>query len=101
MQPQTAQEVYNEIVAHIKKQGGEYSTWYCGITSDWASRLFNEHQVPRSEDYWYIARQCHDNESARNAETALLKLGCDGGVGGGDSGTVYVYAYLKGTMTNP
>jgi len=28
-------------------------------------------------------------------------LGCDGGVGGGDETTVYVYTYLKGAMTNP
>lgn len=101
MEAQDAQQVYNEIVAHIKKQGGAYSTWYCGIASDWEDRLFNEHQVPRSRDYWHIVRQCHNNSDARAVEAALIKLGCDGGVGGGDESTVYVYAYLKGTMTNP
>lgn len=100
MKPQTANDVYNEIVAHIDKQSSTYSSWYCGIASNWEDRLFNEHQVPR-KDHWWIARQCHDNESARNVETALLKLGCDGGARGGDNTTIYVYAYLKGTMTNP
>ena len=101
MEAQEAQQVYDEIVAHIKKQGGAYSTWYCGITSDWQSRLFDEHKVPQEKDYWYIARQCYNNNAARNVEDALLKLGCDGGAGGGDQTSVYVYAYLKGTMTNP
>jgi len=100
MQPQTAQDAHNEIVAHINKQGGAYSSWYCGIASDWGDRLFNEHQVPR-QNHWWIARQCYDNESARNVEAALLKLGCAGGGGGGDNATIYVYAYLKDTMTNP
>jgi hypothetical protein len=100
MEVQTAQQVYNEIEAHIKKQGGAYSDWYIGIASDWENRLFNEHQVPR-KDYWFITRQCQNNQAARNVEEALLKLGCDGGGGGGDDKTVYVYAYLKGTMTNP
>ena len=102
MKPQTAKEVYDEIVAYMKLNDGKYSNWYCGIASDWEDRLFNEHQIPRPpKDYWWRALQCYDNESARNVEKALLELGCDGGAGGGDDTTVYVYAYLKGTMTNP
>jgi len=100
MQSQTAKEVYEEIVALMNKQGGGYSNWYCGITSDWEDRLFNEHQVSR-QNSWWVALQCYDNESARNVEKALLEQGCDGGVGGGDETTVYVYAYLKSAVTNP
>jgi len=100
MTPQSAQSAYNEIVEHIKDQGGSCSVWYAGIASDWQDRLFNGHQVPR-QGHWYIVRQCYNNADARNAEDALLKLGCDGGVGGGDQSTIYVYAYLKGIQTNP
>lgn len=100
MQSQGRQQVYDEIVAHMKKNAGKYSNWYCGIASDWASRLFDDHQVPRKE-HPYIARQCFSNDDARAVERALLNLGCDGGAGGGDETTVYVYAYLKGTMANP
>ena len=49
MEAQDVQQVYDEIVAHIKKQGGAYSKWYCGIASDWEDCLFNEHQVPRKD----------------------------------------------------
>ena len=100
MEAQGAQQAYGEIVAHIVKQGGAYSTWYCGIASDWEDRLFNDHKVPR-KDHWRVVCQCYNNEDARTVESALHKLGCDGGAGGGDETTVYVYAYLKGTMTSP
>lgn len=100
MEAQGAQQVLTEIMAHIKKQGGAYSDWYCGIASDWQSRLFDDHQVPR-ENHWYIARQCFNDSDAREVEAELLKLGCDGSAGGGDETTIYVYAYLKGSMTNP
>ena len=101
MEPKEAQQVYDEIVAHIKEQGSVYSTWYAGIASDWENRLFDQHKVPRKEDYWYIARQCYNDEAARNVEDALHKMGCDGALGGGDETSVYVYAYLKGYMTSP
>jgi len=94
------EQAYDEIVAHIKKQGGAYSGWYCGIASDPEDRLFNEHNVPR-KDSWWIYRECQDNDDARVVEAALIKLGCDGGLGGGDESTIYVYAYLKTDVTNP
>jgi hypothetical protein len=100
MKPQDAKQVLNVIKAHIDEQGGPYRNWYCGITSDWEDRLFTEHNVPR-KDYWRIARQCYKHEDARTVEKDLCELGCDGGPGGGDETTVYVYAYLKGTMTHP
>ena len=83
MAPQSTQQVYDEILAHIKKQGGAYSQWYCGIASDWEDRLFNDHNVPK-KDHWYIARQCYDDSDARAVEKDLLELGCDGAPGGGD-----------------
>lgn len=100
MIPIIAQQACDEIVEHIGKQGGSPSTWYCGIASDWDKRLFTEHKVPR-EHHWYIVRQCHTNEDARAVERALCQYSCDGGPGGGDYTTVYVYAYLKGSMTDP
>ena len=100
MDIQTAQQAYNEILAHIKSEGSSYSKWYAGVASDWQSRLFVDHQVPR-QGAWYIARQCSNDAGARNVEDALLKLGCDGGPGGGHNTCVFVYAYLKTTVTNP
>ena len=95
-----AQTAYNGIVANINKQGGSYSSWYCGITSDVESRLFGDHKVPR-EDHWRSFRKCHNDTDARAVETALIKLGCDGDEGGGDETSVYVYAYLKTAETDP
>jgi hypothetical protein len=96
----SAQEAYDEISAHIAKQGGPYSKWYCGITSDIKTRLFADHNVPK-KDHWFAYRECVNNEAARNVEKAFLEHGCDGGEGGGDKNAVYVYAYLKTSITNP
>lgn len=93
--------VYDQIVAHIKKQNGPYSSWYCGITQDPKQRLHSDHQVPE-ENYWWIFRECHSDKDARGVEADLLNLGCDGGSGGGDQDAVFVYAYLKKAgVTNP
>jgi len=59
-----------------------------------------EHKVPK-EGHPYIARQCYTSDDARAVENALVELGCDGVPGGGDKTSIYVYAYLKGTMTKP
>lgn len=93
--------MFQEILAHIKSQGGRESSWYVGIASNWQARLFTDHNVPK-QDVWYIARQCPDDASARSVEDALIQLGYDGGLGGGDKTTVFVYAYLKiPRVTNP
>lgn len=92
-------QIYDEIVAFMDKQNRAYSDWYCGIASDPRDRLFREHNVP--EENGWIYRQCNNNADARAVEDDLLKLGCDGGVGGGDETTIYVYAYIKKAGTNP
>jgi hypothetical protein len=100
LKPKGAQEAYDDIVAHIERHDDNYPNWYCGITSDWSGRLFDEHQVP-PKIHPYMARQCYSVDNARAVEKALIKLGCDGAPGGGDENSVYVYAYLKAEMTNP
>ncbi len=98
MDAQDAKTAYTKIVAHIDSQGYAYSEWYCGIATDWEDRLFNEHKVPK-KGHARITKKCHNDDDSRIVETALVKLGCDGGPGGGDESSVYVYAYLKGSMT--
>ena len=93
-------QAYEEIVAYIKRQGGAYSSGYCGITGNIGSRLFGDHKVTR-DDPWWAYRECPNQTSARNVEKALNKLGCDGGPGGGDAGTTTVYAYLKTAKSDP
>ena len=102
MKSQSAQVAYDRIVAYIKEKGGAYPQWYCGIAADWEDRLFNGHKIPnRAYEWWIVPPKCFSNAAAREAEDALHKIGCDGAPGGGDEATVYVYAYLKGSMTKP
>ena len=93
---------YGGILEHIKKQGGSYSDWYCGVTSDIETRLYVDHNLPKGENAcWSIWYECFNDNDARAVETALLGLGCSGGSGGGGKDCVYVYAYLKQKGTNP
>lgn len=94
MTTKTAQSIYDEMVAHIEKEGGLASTWYAGITGDIEQRLFSDHNVPK-RDHWYIYREASSAKSARSIESALIRYGCDGGSGGGDDDSVCVYAYKK------
>lgn len=90
--------ITQEIAAHIKKEGGHPSTWYVGIASDVRRRLFVDHQVPEKE-HWYIFREAFSAQDARAIEKAFLEWGCDGGPGGGDQSTTWVYAYKKASFT--
>lgn len=97
----TAQQAYDDIVAHINKQGGAYSSWYAGIAADPKDRLKSGHGVALTNDNWWIHRACSTDDDAREVEKALLDLGCDGGPSGGDHATKSVYAYLKTSSTDP
>ena len=60
--------------------------------ADPKDRLFDDHNVDRENGRW-IRRDCGTDTVARQVEASFHKKGCDGGPGGGDSNTKYVYAY--------
>jgi len=97
----SAQQAFNEITKFIDENGGNYSHWYTGITSDPKTRLFREHNVTETDEGKYIYRPCISDLDARNVQETLLKLGCYGNPGGRDRSTTFVYAYLQSTQTNP
>lgn len=96
----TAQEAFDEIIAHINKEGGLRNTWYSGITSDIEARLHGDHGVPK-KDHWFIYRETISSSAARAVEKALIDSGTDGGSGGGDDNAAFVYAYKKTSITDP
>src|SRR5574344_179961 len=89
--------IIEKVDAHINKSL-PYSSWYCGIAADPEKRLFEEHNVPKKNHYW-IYRKCENDTIAREIEKHFLDKGCDGGDGGGDNHTIYVYAYKKSSVT--
>jgi hypothetical protein len=98
---QSKDQIIAEIDAYIRKGGGAYRSWYVGIASDPRERLFSDHGVKEKSDYW-IYREATSATVARAVEEYFLKVkGTDGGPGGGDSGTRFVYAYKKAYHTNP
>jgi len=91
----TAQDIVTEIEDHAKQNctGDKYHNYYVGITKDVHQRLFIDHKVNKQKDC-YIAREALNIEHSRAAEKLLLDKGMQGGDGGGDDTSVYVYCYL-------
>ena len=97
----TKDQIIADIRAHIAKDGAAYSKWYVGITKDAQNRLFNDHGVIKDGDWW-IYRQAYNSQSARDVEDYFVNTcATDGGVGGGDEDSTFVYAYKKAPHTNP
>ncbi|MFT7645138.1 MAG: hypothetical protein ACI9BF_000809 [Candidatus Paceibacteria bacterium] len=85
-----------QIVAEIKAYVGNdgYGNWYAGIAADPKTRLFTDHNVSEQNGRW-IYEVAVNEQHARSAEKLLLNDGFNGGDGGGDNSTVWVYAYRK------
>lgn len=96
----TTEGAIAEIRNQIAKCGGYYSGWYVGIAADARDRLFRDHRVSENADSW-IFRNCGNSTVARAVEQYFLNQGADGGTGGGDYKTIFVYAYKKAYHTNP
>ncbi len=96
----TTQEIISEIKSHMAQCGGNYSDWYVGIATDPKDRLFNNHNVDEKNGVW-IYREAEDSSFARGIEDYFVNtLKTDGGTGGGDCSSQYVYAYKKTSYTN-
>jgi len=95
------QVIINEVNTHIQKEGSGYKTWYVGISRDPRKRLFNDHNVSEKNSWW-IWREATSSTVAREIESYFVdNLGTDGGTGGGDYSSKFVYAYKKASTTNP
>lgn len=91
--PMTKERIIQEIDSYIQKVGGSYHNWYVGIAKDPRSRLFNDHNVSEQYGSWIFCEAFSD-ASAREVESFFLEQkGTQGGPGGGDEDTRFVYAY--------
>lgn len=95
------QDIIDEITAHIQKSKASYSNWYVGISEDAKKRMFQDHNV-NEKNAWWIWKLTSSSDVAREIEDHFVNtLGTDGGLGGGDEYSDQVYAYKKGSYTNP
>lgn len=88
----TTQQIVNDIKNYVGQD--YYNAWYAGIASDPEDCLFSRHQVNKLNGRW-IYRPGDNSQVARDTEIMLHNSGFDGGPGGGDATTTYVYAYRK------
>lgn len=92
------QQIATAIETLIAAYGGPYSAWYCGITSDPNDRLINGHNADGHNNvarYW----DAGSDTVARSIEQYFIDKGCEGGDGGGDYRTKYVYVYKISHLT--
>lgn len=90
---QTKEKIIQEIDSHIQKEHSGYRNWYVGIAKDPRDRLFNDHNVTEHGGWW-IYREAYSDTSAREVESFFLDYkGTQGGPGGGDEDSRFVYAY--------
>ena len=89
--PQTNERIIQEIDSYIRREGSSYHNWYVGIAKDPRNRLFNEHNV---SGVWWIFCEAFSDTRAREVESFFLEQkGTQGGPGGGDKDSRFVYAY--------
>ena len=88
-----------DLITFMSGQDAPNYAFYAGITSDPMQRLFDEHQLPLTQPHKIV--RCENHQEARELEKQLHKSGCDGGPGGGDESSEYVYVYLMSPQTCP
>ena len=89
----TETEIIVEIEEYIENWGGVFSNWYVGITADVEDRLFNDHSVKKEGGVWIYSRTSSSSMARRIEKYFIDRKGTQGGPGGGDENSIYVYAY--------
>jgi hypothetical protein len=86
-----AKALYERVLGYIETCKGQYSDWYVGITNNPQER-FTTHGVHslNHPSSWI----CSSENVSRGVEEMLLKLGLQGGPGGGVSNDPPVYLYV-------
>ncbi len=87
------QNIISDFESFIEYHGKNYSEFYVGIASNPIDRLENGHNVIGSTPFFYSVEPLH-TDMVRAIEKYFLDKGTQGGSGGGDNDTQYVYIYL-------
>ena len=85
--------IITEFEGFMSRNGKSYSQFYVGIAADPIDRLRNGHSVNETIPHIYWNQPVH-TDHIRSLEKYFLNKGTQGGPGGGDNNTKYIYAYL-------
>lgn len=89
----TETQIIADIDGYIENNGAYFGNWYVGIAASPRDRLFDDHNVREKGDAW-IFREATSSTVAREVETYFINVkGMQGGPGGGDVNSRFVYAY--------
>ena len=93
-----ASEMVREILVFVDAHGLPRESWYAGVSSTPWARLHDGHglRINDPRNIWDAGSET----VARQVERELLRLGFDGGTGGGnDIGPKFVYVFLQRSHT--
>lgn len=102
-QGKSEEQIIHDIEYHIgfHRDDCDFPNWYVGITAHPEGRLFNEHNVNKDDKCDWIYRRAVDVRVARRVEKYFVeKHGTQGGPGGGDDRSLFVYAYRVSSHTS-
>ena len=89
-------KIITEIESFIIDNGGFFGDWYAGITDDVKERLYGYHNVKET----CVFVKTPSVGFARIIEKYFIEeRKTDGGIGGGNEGSLYVYLYKKQSYT--
>ena len=83
-----------------KRDPEDFPNWYGGITANPKERLFDDHNVNEDDKNEWICERAESSQVAREVERYFIeKKGTQGGPGGGDDRSLFVYAYRVNSQT--
>lgn len=80
-----------ELLAYVRMHLAK--RWYIGITDNPKRRLFVEHGVNKSCDYWGYWQTANDDDARWVEQEAFKKVLAKGNPGGRDEKATWVYIY--------
>ena len=93
--------IIKDIEEHVDKNGGDFATWYVGVTANPKRSLFTQHRLRTAGDAW-ISRRAMDELQAAEVEDyfrSVRRTKAGNGRAGADD--VFVYAYKMKAHTRP
>lgn len=94
------EQLMSILKQYMMKAGEGYAAWYVGVCRDPRERLFKEHRVVESGEFW-LYRRADNPETAEAVEDVFVNWYGAEGRPGTEENPTYVYAYKKAPGTDP
>jgi hypothetical protein len=98
--PQSQDQIISDVQKYVNHCGGQYPSWFLGVTDNPKDKLFNEHCVDMKKDHWLFAFAMNP-DSAKQILARFKELGAEVNDNALSPRARAVYAFKKSWRTNP